>query len=185
MSGDIPLLPLYASWRGEENFFLLLKYKSIDLKHCTASQVSERLIHGVHTRLIHGKDKCKGWVSPLQKCHAIKGYRKKQSSTQYLSRQSMRLISFKLRPVCFRRKVPSVNTAMFQPVYFRRKAPSVNVTMKTWKRRSRIPTLSTSAGEITDSTASTILQMCSICSVVKRAEMHRATTREKLGTHLT
>ena len=85
------------SWRGEENFSLLLKYKSIDFEHCTASQVSERLIHGVQTRLIHGKGK--GWVSPLQKCHAIKGYRKKQSSTQYLSRQSMRLISFKLRPV--------------------------------------------------------------------------------------
>ena len=96
----------------------------------------------------------------------------------------MRPISFTLRPVYFQRKVPSVNTAMFRPVYFSRKAPSVNVTMKTWKRRSRIQTLSTNAGEITDSTARIILQICSNCSAVRRAEMHRVTNRGKLGTHL-
>jgi hypothetical protein len=169
------------SWREEEKLSLLLKYKSKDLEHCTVSQVSDRFIHGVHTQFMHGK----GRVSPLQKCHAIKGHRKKQPSTQYLSRKSMRLISFRLRPVYFQRKVPSVNTAMFQPVHFRRKAPSVNVTMKTWKRRSRIQALSTSAGEITDSAARIILQMCSNRSVVRRARIHRVTTREKLGTHPT
>jgi hypothetical protein len=153
------------SWRRGRKTSLLLKYKSKYLRHCTAPQVSERLIHGVQTDFMHGKGK--GRVSPLQKCHTIKGYRKKQSSTQYLSRQSMRLISFRLRQV-----------------YFRRKASSVNVTTRTWKRRSRIQTLSTSAGEITESTPRIILQIN--FSVARRAGMHRVTTtREKLGTHLT
>jgi len=155
------------SWRGEVKLTLLLKYKSKDLEHCTALQVTERLILEVQTQFMHGKGK--GRVSPLHKCHAIKGYRKKQSSTQYLSRQSTRLISFKLRPG-----------------YFQRKVPSVNVTMKTRKRHSRIQTLSTSAGEITDSAAArTILQTCNNRSAVRRTGMHQATTREKLRTHLT